>query len=161
MGIETPTSEDLVRLDRNRKGKKLSNSWQSSTDPDVRIAKLKIGRTHLAYKPEHAMDLDTGAVVTAEVHAADQGDTATMPDTLANAIEHLTAVGAAPTGGACRVEHRARDTIRAMRWKALDGGPWKSRICRAAAGNRGLHFGRAMMARRAASTTTERGYFRG
>ena len=97
-GVETPTAEDLVRLDRNRKGKTLSNAnWQSPTDPDARIAKLKDGRTHLAYKPEHAMDRDTGAVVTAEVHAADQGDTATMPDTLANAIEHLTAVDAAPT----------------------------------------------------------------
>ncbi|MGO9999893.1 MAG: hypothetical protein ACLPKW_19420 [Acetobacteraceae bacterium] len=97
-GIETPTAEDLVRLDRNRKGKKLSNAdGQSSTAPDGWIAKLKDGRTHLAYKPEHAMDLDTGAVVTAEVHAADQGDTATMPDTLANAIEHLTAVDPAPT----------------------------------------------------------------
>ena len=82
-GIETPTADDLVRLDRNRKGKKLSNAdWESPTDPDARIAKLKDGRTHLAYKPEHAMDLDTGAVVAAEVHAADQGDTATMPDTL-------------------------------------------------------------------------------
>jgi transposase len=97
-GIETPTAEDLVRLDRNRKGKKLSNvDWQSPTDPDARIAKLKDGRTHLAYKPEHEMDLDTGAVVTAALHAADRGDTATMPDTLANAIEHLTAVEAAPT----------------------------------------------------------------
>jgi hypothetical protein len=56
---ETPTAEDLVRLDRNRKGKKLSNAdWQSSTDPDARIARLKDGRTHLAYKPEHAMDVD-------------------------------------------------------------------------------------------------------
>ena len=68
-GIETPTAEDLVRLDGNRK---LFNAdWQSSTDPDARIAKLKDGRTHLAYKPEYAMDLETGAVVTAEVHAAD------------------------------------------------------------------------------------------
>jgi hypothetical protein len=93
-GIETPAAEDLVRLDRNRKGKKLSNAdWQSPTDPDARIARLKDGRTHLAYKPEHAMDLDTGAVVTAAVHAADQGDTATMPDTLANAIEHLSSPG--------------------------------------------------------------------
>ena len=128
-GIETPTAEDLVRLDRNRKGKKLSNAdWQSSTDPDARIAKLKDGRTHLAYKPEHAMDLDTGAVVTAEVHAADQGDTATMPDTLANAIEHLTAVDAAPTPEApaeliADKGYHSRDAL-----KALDGGPWKSRI---------------------------------
>src|ERR1700761_3772153 len=88
-GIETPTAEDLVRLDRKRKGKKLSNAdWQSPTDPDARNAKLKDGRTHLAYKPEHAMDLDTGAVVTAEIHLADQGDTTTMPDTLSHATEH-------------------------------------------------------------------------
>ena len=71
-----------IRLDRNRKGKKLSNAdWQSPTDPEARIAKLKDGRTHLAYKPEHAMDLDTGAVVAAEVHAADQGDTTTIKRT--------------------------------------------------------------------------------
>jgi len=82
-GIETPTTEDLVRLDRKRKGKKLSNAdWESPTDPDARIAKLKDGRTHLAYKPEHAMDLDTGAVVAAELHPADQGDTTTMPNSL-------------------------------------------------------------------------------
>ena len=63
-GIETPTAADLARLDRTRKGKRLSNTeWESPTDPDARIAKLKDGRTHLAYKPEHAMDLDTGAVV--------------------------------------------------------------------------------------------------
>ena len=62
-GIETPTAEDLVRLDRTREGKKLSNAdWESPIDPDARIARLKDGRTRLAYKPEHAMDLDTGAV---------------------------------------------------------------------------------------------------
>ena len=60
-GIATPTAEDLVRLDRKRKGKRLSNAeWTSPTDPEARIAKLKDGRTHLAYKPEHAVDLDTG-----------------------------------------------------------------------------------------------------
>src|SRR5215213_9360978 len=93
-GIETPTAEDLIRLDR--KGKTLSNTeWESPTDPDARIAKLKDGRTHLAYKPEHAMDLDTGAVVAAEMHLADRGDTATLPDTLASAARHLAAVEAA------------------------------------------------------------------
>src|ERR1700722_4050863 len=126
-GIETPTAEDLVRLDRNRKGKKLSNAdSQSSTDPAARIARLKDGRTHLAYKPEHAMDLDTGAVVAAEVHAADQGDTATMPDTLVNAIEHLTAVDAAPTPEAPAelIADKGYHSRNAL--KALDGGPWKS-----------------------------------
>jgi transposase len=126
-GIETPTAEDLVRLDRKRKGKKLSNAnWESPTDPDARIAKLKDGRTHLAYKPEHAMDLDTGAVVAAEIHLADQGDTTTMPDTLSRATEHL--VDAAPTSEApaeliADKGYHSRDAL-----KALDGGPWKSRI---------------------------------
>jgi hypothetical protein len=65
-GIDTPTADDLVRIDRNRKGKKLSNDeWTSKTDPEAKIAKLKDGRTHLAYKPEHAVDLDTGIVVAA------------------------------------------------------------------------------------------------
>src|SRR5919205_2206109 len=72
-GIETPTAEDLIRLDRQRRGKTLSNEeWVSATDPDARIARMKDGTTHLAYKPEHAVDLDTGAVVAAEVHPADQ-----------------------------------------------------------------------------------------
>ena len=128
-GIETPTTEDLVRLDRKRKGKKLSNSdWESPTDPDARIAKLKDGRTHLAYKPEHAMDLVTGAVVAAEMHLADQGDTTTMPSTLSRATEHLNAVDAAPTSEApaeliADKGYHPRDAL-----KALDGGPWKSRI---------------------------------
>jgi transposase len=128
-GIETPAAEDLVRLDRKRKGKKLSNAdWESPTDPDARIAKLKDGRTHLAYKPEHAMDLDTGAVVAAEMHLADQGDTATMPDTLNSAAEHLNAVDATPTPAApaeliADKGYHSRDAL-----KALDGGAWKSRI---------------------------------
>ena len=51
-GIATPTAEDLIRLDRKRKGKRLSNEdWTSPVDPEARIAKLKDGRTHLAYKP--------------------------------------------------------------------------------------------------------------
>src|SRR3712207_831087 len=96
-GIETPTAEDLIRLDRARKGKRLSNTeWESPADPEARIAKLKDGRTHLAYKPEHALDLDTGAVVAAEMHLADRGDTATLPDTLESATRHLAAVEAAP-----------------------------------------------------------------
>src|ERR671920_1786519 len=54
-GIATPTAEELIRLDRQRKGKRLSNQdWTSPVDPDAKIAKLKDGRTHLAYKPEHA-----------------------------------------------------------------------------------------------------------
>jgi transposase len=128
-GIETPTAEDLIRLDRNRQGKKLSNTdWKSPTDPDARIAKLKDGRTHLAYKPEHAMDLDTGAVVAAELHAADQGDTATLPVTLARAEQRLAAVEAAPTPEAPAELVADKGYHSRAVLKDLDDGPWKTRI---------------------------------
>jgi transposase len=128
-GIATPTAEDLVRLDRKRRGKRLSNTdWASPTDPEARIAKLKDGRTHLAYKPEHAVDLDTGAIVAAEVHPADQGDTATLPGTLEAAEANLAAVGAAPTPEdpaelVADKGYHSRDGL-----KDLEDGAWKSRI---------------------------------
>ncbi|MDO9714360.1 transposase [Paracraurococcus sp. LOR1-02] len=128
-GIETPTAEDLIRLDRKRKGKTLSNAeWESPTDPDARIAKLKDGRTHLAYKPEHALDLDTGAVVAAEMHSADRGDTATLPDTLASVARHLAAVEAAPSAEvpAEMVPDKGYHSREVL--KTLDDGPWKTRI---------------------------------
>jgi transposase len=128
-GIETPTAEDLIRLDRKRKGKTLSNAdWQSPTDPDARIAKLKDGRTHLAYKPEHAVDLDSGAVIAAEVHPADRGDTTTLPGTLASATEHLAAVEVAPTPAdpAELVADKGYHSRAGL--KSLEDGPWKSRI---------------------------------
>ena len=128
-GIETPTAEDLIRLDRSRKGRTLSNAeWESPTDPDARIAKLKDGRTRLAYKPEHAVDLDTGAVVAAEMHPADQGDTTTLPGTLASAARHLCAVDVGPTAAApaelvADKGYHSRATL-----TSLDDGPWKTRI---------------------------------
>jgi hypothetical protein len=71
-GIDTPTIDDLVRLDRQRKGKTLSNAdWASQTDPDAKVARMKNGSTRLAYKPEHAVDLDTGVIVAAPIHPAD------------------------------------------------------------------------------------------
>jgi hypothetical protein len=95
-GVETPTIDDLFRLDRKRKGKKLSNEdWTSKTDPEAKIAKMKDGSTHLACKPEHAVDLDTGVIVAAQIHEADQGDTATLDPTLREAENNLSAVGLA------------------------------------------------------------------
>ena len=128
-GIATPTAEDLIRLDRKRKGKRLSNAeWTSPADPEARIAKLKDGRTHLAYKPEHAVDLDTGAIVAAEIHAADRGDAATMPETLEAAEANLASVEAAPTPAdpselVADKGYHSRDGL-----KDLEDGPWKSRI---------------------------------
>ena len=128
-GIATPTAEDLIRLDRWRKGKRLSNQgWASPTDPEAKVAKMKDGRTRLAYKPEHAVDLDTGAVVAAEIHPADRGDTTSLPGTLAAAETNLAAVDAAPT-----VEDPA-ELVADKGYHARDGlkdredGAWKSRI---------------------------------
>jgi transposase len=128
-GIATPTAEDLIRLDRQRQGKRLSNrDWASPSDPEARIAKLKDGRIHLAYKPEHAVDLDTGAIVAAEIHPADQGDTTTLPATLETAEANLAAVDAAPTAEdpaelVADKGYHSRDGL-----KALEDSAWKSRI---------------------------------
>jgi transposase len=128
-GIATPTAEDLIRLDRQRPGKRLSNrDWTSPSDPEARIAKLKDGRTHLAYKPEHAVDLDTGAIVAAEIHLADQGDTATLPATLEAAAANLAAVDAAPSpeDPAELVADKGYHSRNGL--KELEDGAWKSRI---------------------------------
>jgi transposase len=86
-GIATPTREDLARLDRKRKKKSSNQEWKSSTDPDARIAKMKDGSTHMAHKAEHAVDMDSGAVIAVTLQAADQGDTTTLHETLADAGE--------------------------------------------------------------------------
>jgi transposase len=128
-GIATPTADDLIRLDRQRPGKRLSNQdWASPTDPEAKIAKLKDGRTRLAYKPEHAVDLDSGAIVAAEIHPADQGDTTTLPETLKVAEANLAAVDAAPTPEdpaelVADKGYHSRDGL-----KELEDGAWKSRI---------------------------------
>ena len=97
-GLDAPTAEDARRLDRTRKGKKTSNrEWVSRTDPDARIAKLKDGRTRLAYKPEHVVDLETGALVAAVVHPADVADPASVETSLTEAESNLQAARGADT----------------------------------------------------------------
>jgi len=87
---EKPTIEELKRFDKTRKNKKVSNDdWESPTDPDSRIAKMKDGTTHLAYKAEHAVDLETEMIVAAEVYHANQGDTHTLEDTVVAAQTNL------------------------------------------------------------------------
>jgi len=92
-GIETPTAEDLAKFDRKRKGKKCSNDdWHNPHEPDAKIAKMKDGTTHLAHKNEHAVDLDTGAIVAPVVHPADEGDPTTLMGTLEQACASLQEV---------------------------------------------------------------------
>jgi transposase len=128
-GIPTPTAAELKQLDRARKGKRVSNAeWVSPSDPEARITRLKDGRTRLAYKPEHAVDLDTEAIVAAAIHSADRGDTTTLDDTLAAAVRGLDAAGCGPmTGSPTELVADKGYHSRAV-LKELDGGPWRTRI---------------------------------
>jgi transposase len=93
-GLKGPTDEELRRFDKKRKGKKVSNKdWQSSTDPDSRITKMKDGRTHLAYKAENAVDLDTDLVLAAEIYPADQADNDTGTTSVVAAQKNLIEAG--------------------------------------------------------------------
>ncbi len=93
-GIEDPTDEDLRRFDKGRKGKSVSNKeWESSTDPESRVAKMKDGRTHMAYKAENTIDLESDIVVSADVYHADEADTATLTESVVHAQENLIEAG--------------------------------------------------------------------
>jgi transposase len=93
-GVENPTDEELRRFDQKRKDKRVSNEeWMSSTDADSRIAKMKDGRTHLAYKAEHVIDLKTELVLAVPVYHADVGDTDTLVDSVMEAQTNLNEAG--------------------------------------------------------------------
>ncbi len=99
-GIATPTREDLARLDRKRAHKGSNEEWEHPHDPDARITKMKDGRTHLAHKVEHAVDLTSGAVVAVNLAPGDAGDTATVGETVCEAGEQIaTVASAAPEAG--------------------------------------------------------------
>lgn len=93
-GITTPTREALARFDRRRKKKSSNQDWTHPIDPDAKITKMKDGRTHLAHKAEHAVDVDSGAVVSVRVDGADVGDTTTVIETVVDATDQLERAGA-------------------------------------------------------------------
>jgi len=95
-GIETPTRADLAKLDRKRPKKVSNKEWEHPHDPDARITKMKDGRTHLAHKVEHAVDMKTGAVLAVTVQAADQGDTTTIEETTIEAARQMERLAADP-----------------------------------------------------------------
>ena len=112
-GIETPTREDLAKIDRKRPKKGSNDDWTNPHDPDARITKMKDGRTHLAHKAEHAVDMDTGAVVSVTLQPADRGDTKTVGATLDQARRNVQRVAANP---------RARRSLRPTREVVMDKG---------------------------------------
>jgi transposase len=128
-GVPTPSAAELKQFDRERKGKRLSNAeWASPTDPEAKISRMQDGRTRLAYKPEHAVDLDPEAIVAAEIHPADRGDTTTLDDTLEAATRGLDAAGCGPTidSPAELIADKGYHSRAVL--KDLDSGPWQTRI---------------------------------
>ena len=99
--IETPTREDLARLDRKRKNKASNEDWENPHDPDARITKMKDGRTHLAHKAEHAVDMDSQAIVAVTLQPADRGDTTSISDTVEAAVSNLLDVQNDPATEKC------------------------------------------------------------
>ena len=99
-GIETPTREDLARIDKHRKRKGSNDDWEHPHDPDAKITKMKDGRTHLAHKAEHAVDLKTGAIVAVTLQPANHGDTTSIAETIEQVDENLVGVMADET--ACK-----------------------------------------------------------
>lgn len=91
-GVETPSREDLAKLDKKRPKKGSNKDWKNPHDPDAKITKMKDGRTHLAHKAEHAVDMETGAVVAVTVQPADRGDTESVETTLSQAMDILADV---------------------------------------------------------------------
>ena len=92
-GVENPTDEDVRRFDKNRPKKGSNQQWESPVDPDSRITKMKDRRTHLAYKAEHVVDLDSEFVLAASVYTADQSDSSTLGESLWEAQAHLALAG--------------------------------------------------------------------
>lgn len=91
---DPPSDEELRKFDKSRTDKKVSNAeWMNPNDPDARIAKMKDGTTHLAYKAEHVLDLETEAILAAEIYHADQADTQTLEDSLHQAQLHQQQAG--------------------------------------------------------------------
>lgn len=93
-GLKTPTREALARLDRRRKKRTSNKDWKHPFDPDAKITKMKDGRTHLAHKAEHAVDLDSGALVAVTLQGADVGDTTSLVETAIAAAEQVEAAHA-------------------------------------------------------------------
>lgn len=96
--IETPTKADLARIDRKRAKKGSNDDWENPNDPDAQITKMKDGRTHLAHKAEHAVDLDSGAVLAVTINPGAAGDTTTIHDTMLETTLNLSQLPSADVG---------------------------------------------------------------
>ena len=84
-GIDAKSAAALLRMDRKRRKKTSNEDWQSPSDGEAEITKLKDGRTALAYKAENAVDMESGAIVAVTTHGGASADTATVEETVIEA----------------------------------------------------------------------------
>ncbi|MGH7347815.1 MAG: transposase [Candidatus Rokuibacteriota bacterium] len=132
-GLKTPSREALARLDRRRRKRTSNTEWVNPSDPDAKVTQLKDGRTHLAHKVEHAVDLETGALVAVTLHGADVGDTTSLLATTLTAAEQLAAThAAAPTALVGDRGYHSNDTLltlQALGLRAYLAEPARGRRC--------------------------------
>jgi len=138
-GIDTPTREQLAKLDRKRQKKGSNEEWVNPHDPEAEITKLKEGRTHFAYKAEHAVDLETGAVVAVTVDGGAAGDTQTILETLPQAGEHIAEVACATNNQEVGERWRKRKSELISQNQIVGGvvgkaKPKRSKLCTATGG---------------------------
>src|SRR5437899_9100682 len=115
-GLRTPSREALARLDRRRKKRTSNAEWVNPSDPDAKVTQLQDGRTPLAHKVEHAVDLETGALVAVTLHGADVGDTTSLLATTLTAAEQMEAAHAdVPTDLGGDKGYHSHDTLLTLR----------------------------------------------
>jgi transposase len=109
-GIESPTRQELARMDRKRKKKLPNADWVNPYEPDAEITKMKDGRTHLAHKHEIAVDLDTGAIVGTTISGGAKGDTDSLSETVSDALSRLQDVRET-AGASAQVAEEVRELV--------------------------------------------------
>jgi transposase len=97
-GIDPKDSGAVRRFDRKRPKKMSNRDWENPNDPDAKIGPTKAGATDMIYKPEHTVDLDTGAIVNAEVRPGDEPDHQDLAAHVLEAQENINAVKGLPVG---------------------------------------------------------------
>ena len=110
-GIDTPTREDLAKLDKARKKKTSNDDWEHPHDPDAKVTRMKDKRTHLAHKAEHVVDLDTQAIVAVNLGDANEGDTSSITWSLLRAEANLATVSEDPQAARKLHERRMAEVV--------------------------------------------------
>jgi transposase len=174
-GIRTPSRAALARLDRRRAKKGSNEQWKSPSDPDAKITKMKDGRTHLAHKAEHAVDLESGAIVAVTVQDASVGDTSTIMDTLAEGGQLAASAQASLAGLVHGMEevvadkgYHSDDVVLGLEWVcavtsrslsvAVVAGEVRAQLSAARYANRRRARGRAVSAQRLRGEQVERSF---